>query len=468
MRLSEPVLAQMSSPHHFSGLHVSRPCPLTEDVIDHIVHACAEGSPKAARSTLLACALVSHAWLHPARQILHKTLAVGQLDRAGESRALPPPDVAAAILPHVARLVLGLQTGAELVEASTTLYETLKNITPHTTGVLTALWLVAPARLTEWTPVDALPEPTRVAILPVLARITRLELRMSEFLPVMGAAVQTCLRTFPALDTCRISIEWSRAPARVLVGTLAPGALRLRTLMVDGDDEYAGRILGLAGAPSAPTLRRLEANYSALSIAPLAAFLPTAPVLDTLSLRLAVSMWQPSDTANWPQPCEPDTPLEDAVPRDFMARHALASASLGSLRLQVPWMLASLAGTLLEHAQRRELRVLDMELQFGGTAVQDVPGDVFSGTDLARFSALESVEIFLTGIPRTQHDAVTHQEQHIITMLAPFWAKEHPCRLVVMMRLKGSRTIGQWDVDSKMRVWRGPKAKPARDRRKSA
>jgi hypothetical protein len=179
-------------------------------------------------------------------------------------------------------------------------------------------------------------------------------------------------------------------------------------------------------------------------------------------------MWQPSDTANWPQPCEPDTPLEDAVPRDFMARHALASASLGSLRLQVPWMLASLAGTLLEHAQLPALRVLDMELQFGGTAVQDVPGDVFSGTDLARFSALESVEIFLTGIPRTQHDAVTHQEQHIITMLAPFWAKEHPCRLVVMMRLKGSRTIGQWDVDSKMRVWRGPKAKPARDRRKSA
>jgi hypothetical protein len=398
----------------------------------------------------VACTLVSHAWLHPARQILHKTLAVGQFDRAGESRALPPPDFAATILPHVARLVLGLQTGAELVEASTTLYETLRKIAPHTTGVLTALWLVAPARLTEWTPVDALPEPMRVAISPVLARITRLELRITEFLPVLGAAVQACLRTFPALDTCRIAIEWSRAPAPMLINTLAPGALHLRTLMVGGDDEYAGRILGLAGAPSAPTLRRLEADYSALSIAPLAAFLPTAPVLDALSLRLAVSMWQPGDGVQWPQPCEPDTPPQDAVPRDFVARHALVSASLGSLRLQVPWVLASLAGALLEHAQLPALHVLDMELQFGGTAVEDVPGDVFSGTRLARFSALESVEIFLTGLPCTQHDAATHQEQHIVTLLAPFWAKEHPGRLTVIMQLKGSRTIGQWDVDSKL------------------
>jgi hypothetical protein len=91
-----------------------------------------------------------------------------------------------------------------------------------------------------------------------------------------------------------------------------------------------------------------------------------------------------------------------------------------------------------------------MELQFGGTAVEDVPGDVFSGTYLARFSALESVEILLTGIPRTQHDTATHQEQHIVMLLAPFWAKEHPGRLVVIMRLEGSRTIGQWDVDSKL------------------
>jgi hypothetical protein len=423
------------------------PFPLTEDVIYHIVQACTELSPQYSRNTVLACALVSRAWLHPARKVLHQDIAIGTFGHDGKPRSRPPPQLDAVILPHLARLVLDLQTGTEACSA---LYEHLEWLAPHTTGVLTALWLIAPSMLGEWTPVDILPEPTRIAITPVLAHITHLELQMTEFCFATGTAIQACLHTFPALDTCRIAIEWSRVPASELVGTLAPGALHLRTLANDGDDEYTGYALGLAGAPSVPTLRHLEANFAALSIAPLAAFITTAQALVTLSLHLNVSSWQPSDTPSQLQVRPLETPPENAVPRDFVARHVLASTSLSTLHLRVPWMLANMAAAVLEHARLPALRVLDMQLLFHGTSVEDVPGNMFAGVHMDRFSALESAEIFLEGIPYTKRNAATRQEQHIIKLLAPFWAKEHPGRLVVIMSLEGSPMIGQWDVDHKM------------------